>query len=394
MPHGPVLPKMLTSVRRGGALARTFARPLVASVLFLSAACQPPGEPLWLGLQIPLTDVAGEPDDYGQLSRMGAQMALDEINANGGIGGRRLSLRLVNDKGDDSTAIGVADSLAHDDRILAVVGPIYSGTTVASSQVYENAQLPTLATSATSPAVSALGPYTFRMASSDSANAVALAAAARATGLRTAVLYSNENYGVGLRSAFAGALQASGTELVAEDPYLEGMPDFRPYLARLKERGAQMVFIAGVDQGARTLIPQAREVGLNARFMGGDGLEALKEDRAFDGTLIGALFHPDASEKARQFAQGFQARWKREPDSSAALAYDAVHLLARALRDGARTREEVRQYLERVGREGGSPRFDGVAGPVAFDANGDPQGKTCVIGTVRGGRLVLDHAGA
>lgn len=373
----------------GSAFARTLARPLLASVLLLSASCRQADEPLWLGLQIPLTDGAGEPDVYGQLSRMGAQMALDEINAANGIGGRRLSLRLVNDEGDDSTAIGVADSLANDPRILAVVGPIYSSTTVASAQVYENAKLPTLATSATSPAISSLGPYTFRVASSDSANAVALAASARATGLRTAVLYSNENYGEGLMRVFARALHDGGTELVSEDPYLEDMADFRPYLTRLKERGAQMVFIAGVDQGARTLIPQAREVGLNARFMGGDGIEALKEDASFDGTVIGVLFHPEASEKARGFAQSFRARWKREPDSSAALAYDAVHLLARALRDGARTREDVRRYLERVGREGGSARFDGVAGPVAFDVNGDPQGKTCVIGTVRGGRLVL-----
>jgi branched-chain amino acid transport system substrate-binding protein len=150
-----------------------------------------------------------------------------------------------------------------------------------------------------------------------------------------------------------------------------------------------MVFIAGVDQGARTLIPQAREVGLNARFMGGDGIEALKEGgAAYDGTVIGVLFHPEASEKARTFAQAFRARWHREPDSSAALAYDAVNLLAAALRDGARSREDVRRYLEHVGRDG-KASFDGVAGPVAFDANGDPKGKTVVIGTVHGGKIVL-----
>jgi branched-chain amino acid transport system substrate-binding protein len=172
------------------------------------------------------------------------------------------------------------------------------------------------------------------------------------------------------------------------------MTDFRPYLLRLKARGAQMVFIAGVDQGARTLIPQAREVGLQARFMGGDGIEALKEaGPAFDGTVVGALFHPDASAKAREFAQAFRARWSREPDSSAALAYDAVYLLARALADGAGDREAVRRYLERVGRPGGSARFDGAGGPVAFDANGDPQGKTCVIGTLHGGKIVLERTG-
>ena len=382
---------------RSGARAwrpRTLAAPLLAAALLALASCSRAGSGVVLGLQFPLTDADGKPDLYGELSRMGAQLALDEINANGGAGGRPLEVRLVNDRGDAGAAIGVADSLANDPRVVAVVGPIYSGTTVAASDVFEHAHLPALATSATSPEISRLGPYTFRLASSDSANAVALATVARATGLRTAILYSNEDYGLGLMRVFSHALEEGGQAPLAEDPYEEDMSDFRPYLTRLKQRGAGLVFIAGIDQGAKTLIPQAREVGLQARFMGGDGIEALKESGAqFDGTVIGVLFHPDASAKAREFATAFRARWHREPDSSAALAYDAVYLLARAVSAGANDREAVRRYLERVGRPGGTPRFDGVAGPVAFDANGDPQGKTCVIGTVRGGRLVLSGNG-
>lgn len=374
--------------------AAALARPLAVLAMLAVGGCARKGGDLWIGLQFPLTDAEGKPDLYGQLSQMGAQLALDEINQAGGAGGHHLSARMVNDKGDDSTAIGVADSLVHDDRIVGVVGPIYSGTTVASSQVYEEAKVPALATSATSPEISRLGPYIFRLASSDSANAAALATVARATGLKTAILYSNEDYGIGLMRDFSRALTAAGEAPVAADPYLEDMPDFRPYLARLKARGARLVFIAGVDQGARTLIPQAHEVGLDARFMGGDGIEALKEGGpAFDGTVIGVLFHPDQSPKAREFAEHFRARWHREPDSSAALAYDAVYLLARALGDGARTREDVRKYLDGVGRPGGSAKFDGVAGSVAFDENGDPQGKTCVVGTVHGGRIVLGTTG-
>lgn len=378
---------------RRSARARVRALAALAAALVLGSCAGRRGA-FVLGLQFPLTDGGSQPDLYGELSRMGAQLALDEINARGGPGGHPLRVRMVNDKGDDSTAIGVADSLANDPSVVAVVGPIYSGTTMASARVYEDARLPALATSATSPEISALGPYIFRMASSDSANAVALAGAARATGLRTAILYSNEDYGIGLMRYFSRALANAGESPVGEDPYLEEMPDFRPYLLRLKARGAQLVFIAGIDQGARTLIPQAREVGLQARFMGGDGLEALKEaGPAFDGTVIGSLFHPDASPRAQAFAAAFRGRWHREPDSSAALAYDAVYLLSRALADGARGREGVRRYLEGVGRPGGSAPFDGVGGQVAFDTNGDPRGKTCVIGTVRGGRIVLGRTG-
>jgi branched-chain amino acid transport system substrate-binding protein len=373
---------------------RAGRRLLLLSLLGVGS-CRRTQDTVWLGLQLSLTDHEGKPDLYGQLSLMGARLALDEINAAGGAGGHRLAVRLVNDRGDDSAAIAVADSLTHDPRVIAVVGPLYSGVTVASSKVYGDGELVDVATSATSPEITKLGPYIFRLASSDSANAVALAQAARATGLRTAILYSNEDYGMGLMRVFSRALAASGAPAVSEDPYLEDMPDFRPYLLRLKARGVGMVFIAGVDQGARTLIPQAREVGLEARFMGGDGLEALKEaGPAFNGTLMGALFHAESSPDARRFAAAFRARWHREPDSSAALAYDGVYLMARAVGAGARDRAAVRAYLERVGREGGSPVFQGAAGAVAFDANGDAAGKTCVITTVADGHLVLARPGA
>lgn len=373
---------------------RTLARAAAVLALAAAAGCSRKDDPVWVGLEFSLTGSDGKPDIYGQLSRMGAQLALDEVNAHGGVGGRPLAVRMVDDRGDDSTAIGVADSLAHDPRIVAVAGPIYSSTTIASAQVYENARVPAVATSATAPEISTLGPYIFRLASSDSANAAALAAVAREMGLKTAILYSNEGYGQGLARYFSRALTAAGAAPVETDPYLEDMPDFRPFLTRLKQRGAQMVFIAGNDPGARTLIPQARKVGLNARFMGGDGLEALKEaGPAFDGTVIGVLFHPDQSARAKAFAVAFRARWHREPDSSAALAYDAVHLLARAIGDGAGDREAIRRYLEKVGSPGGSPELEGVAGNVAFDANGDPRGKTCVIGTVHGGRIVLGTNG-
>ncbi|HEX2204727.1 MAG TPA: ABC transporter substrate-binding protein, partial [Longimicrobium sp.] len=201
-------------------------------------------------------------------------------------------------------------------------------------------------------------------------------------------------YGRDLTRSFTRALRAAGGTVVGEDPYLEEMEDFRPYLERLRRRGAGLVFVAGYDQGARTMIPQARALGLAAPFMGGDGLEALTgAGGGYDGTLVGVLFHPDAGERARAFAATYRAKWQREPDSSAALAYDAVHLLARALRAGARDRAAVRRYLEGVGRPGGSPPFEGAAGPVAFDAHGDPVNKAFVVGRLQGGRIVLPQTG-
>lgn len=351
------------------------------------------GGELLLGLAIPLTDGRGNPDVYGVSSKKGADLAVEELNAADAFGGSRLALRVVDDKGDGRTAIVVADSLVQDRRVLAVVGHAYSGATIQAAQRYSG-HLPAVAITATSPEISKLGEWIFRVASSDSANAVALAQAAHGAGRRIAVLYANDDYGQGLARAFVAALRAAGGGVAAMDPFLNDSPDFTPYLRRMEARGVDLVFLAGLQDPAARAITQAQQVGLNARFMGGDGMEGLMGmGPRFDGTTVGLLFHPEMSDSSRAFVQRFRARYGEDPDSQAALAYDAVRLIARALQAGRRDPRAIRAYLEGVGREGGSPAYEGVAGSVAFDQNGDPVNKRFTMGVIRGGRIVLPEGG-
>ena len=376
---------------------RARAAVLALGALTLAAACASRaggGDNLVLGLAVPLTDGQGKPDVYGVRSRMGAELAVEELNAGGVLGGRKLELRVVNDRGDPSTAIAVADSLVRDPRVVAVVGHVYSGATIAASQQYDG-RLPAVATSATSPEISRLGGWIFRVASSDSANAVALARAANGMGRRIAVLYANDDYGQGLARNFVSALRAAGGGVAAMDPFLDDTEDFRPYLQRMKARGVDLVFVAGLQDPAARAIGQAQEVGLAARFLGGDGIEGLASMGArYDGTAVGVLFHAQMSDSARAFVQRYRARYREAPDSQSALAYDAVRLLARALQAGHRDPASIRRWLEGVGAErGGSPAFEGVAGRVAFDQNGDPVNKRFTLGVIRGGGIVLPEAG-
>lgn len=350
---------------------------------------------LVLGLAVPLTDTEGKPDVYGVRSRMGAELAVEELNALDALGGSQIALRLVNDRGDPETAIAVADSLVRDERVLAVVGHVYSGATIQAAARYTG-RLPAVATSATSPDISRLGDWIFRVASSDSANAVALARAAQGMGRRIAVLYANDDYGQGLARNFASALRAAGGQVAAMDPFLDGTRDFRPYLLRMKARGVDLVFVAGLQDPAARAIAQAQDVGLAARFVGGDGIEGLASMGArYDGTAVGILFHPQMSDSARAFVQRYRARYREDPDSQAALAYDAVRLLARALQAGHRDPEAIRGWLAGVGRDGrgGSPAFEGVAGSVKFDEHGDPVDKRFTMGVIQGGTIALPGAG-
>lgn len=346
---------------------------------------------LVLALPVPLTDGAGNADVYGENARLGAMLAQKEINDNGGVNGRPIAFRIVDDEGDKEAAIPVAEQLAASGA-LAVVGHVYSGPTIGTASIYEQAEIPVVATTATSPEITALGPWIFRLASSDSANAVQLARVARGVDRRAEVLYVNDDYGRGLARVFADAFRSGGGTVTGAAPYLEDTPDFAPYLERLRRRDAGVVFVAGTDAGAARLIAQARRMGIDVPFVGGDGIEALTgRGPTYDGTLVGMLFHRDATAEAKRFSGQFRAAFQRDPDSVAALTYDAVHLLARGMEEGHTSRRALRRWLQSVGAPGGAPAFDGAGGRVAFDDNGDPRDKQFFVGSIQNGGIQLSR---
>ncbi|MDB4950312.1 MAG: putative high-affinity branched-chain amino acid transporter, amino acid-binding protein [Gemmatimonadetes bacterium] len=389
---------------RSPAVRRGFARIRLALPL---ALCLPAGScrglpgmagdaaPVVFGLPVPLTATDGTPDPYGELSRNGAQLAAREINAAGGAGGHRVDLRVRDDRGDDSTAIGVARDLAGDPAVLAVIGHVYSGPTLKAAPIYEAGRVAAVATTATSPEITRLGPWIFRLASNDSVNAAELARVARGLGARAEVMYSNEDYGQGLSRSFVRSFTREGGAITGQEPYLDDTRDLTPYVERLRARRPDVVLLAGsTAEGASRIIAEAHRLGIAARFMGGDGIESMaSKGPAYDGTLVGVLFHRDRSPRARAFYQAYRAAYGKDPDSSAALAYDAVYLLAAAVRAGHTDRAGVRDWLATVGQPGGAPALEGAGGRIAFDADGDPLGKACVVGILRNGTIQLSKDG-
>jgi branched-chain amino acid transport system substrate-binding protein len=385
---------MLPSPRRRGSGPRApaYARAALALLPVLAAsACNRGG-----GAQVTFALAGPLQQDYGVATKQGADLAVKEINAAGGIDGRTLVLLPRDDGADAHTAISIAADLVRDPKVVALAGPVNSGTTIASAAIYNGESdsirgtLPELATTATSPAVSRLGDWTYRVASSDSANAVALAAAARQLSPTVAVLYTNDDYGRGLDEAFSDALVKAGGTVAERDPFSDSTADFSPYLKRIQMRGVRVVFIAGLDGPAAQIIGQARRLGLQARFIGGDGLVPLSgKGPLFDGTLVGLLYHPAAGERARAFATAFRQEYRKDPDPFAAAAYDAVTLLAAAARANGATREGIQRYLHTLGRPGGAPPFQGATGEIRFDEHGDPLQKAFAVGTIQNGTIQL-----
>lgn len=334
--------------------------------------------------------------DYGIATKQGADLAVKEINAAGGIDGDSLVLLPKDDGADAHTAITIAAELVRNPDVVALAGPVNSGTTIASAAIYNGeadsirGALPELATTATSPGVTRLGDWTFRVASSDSANAVALAAAARQLSGTVAVMYTNDDYGRGLAGAFRDALVKAGGTVAEYDPFSDSTADFSPYLKRMQMHGVQLVFIAGLDVAAAKIIQQARGLGMQARFIGGDGLVPLSgKGPLFDGTLVGLLYHPASGERAQAFATAFRQAYGKDPDPFAAAAYDAVNLLAAAARANGATREGIQRYLRTLGQAGGAPAFQGATGEIRFDEHGDPLQKAFAVGTIQNGTIQL-----
>lgn len=360
-------------------------RPLRSLCLLLAvAACADGRGPVHLGMAGPFTQ------GFGRANQQGAELALAEINAGGGIRGDSLIIEFRDDGGEGSKAAVVAQSFVDDARITAVVGHVTSGAMLAAAKVYDG-HLPAVATTASSADLTGISPWAFRVISSDSANGVDLARFAERLGkTRVAILYENDSYGRGLADAFR---RNFGGTVVGIDPIGYDGDRADIYLEWIATRKPDLVFIAGTELTGMAFLREARRRGMTADFLGGDGWTGVVADTAAsEGAYVGAPFTAlDPRPEARRFTQAFRARFGHDPDGNAALAYDAVKLLAAAIEAVGPDRARVRDWLANRATGGA---FAGVTGPIAFLESGDPVGKSFTMTRVVRGQLTLAEPGS
>jgi branched-chain amino acid transport system substrate-binding protein len=325
-------------------------------------------------------------EGYGVMTRRGIELALDEINSHGGIRGSPLRLDARDDQADPARATGIAQEFVSNPKILAVVGHVNSGAMLAAARVYDG-QLTAVATSASSPDLTGVSPWVFRVISSDSLNGVILGRFATQIGgddqllRRGAVLYENDAYGRGLAGAFRRNFRGT---LVSFDPISPEMEDAEAFVAYLKARQAGIVFVAGREASALRFLREARRQQFKAVFLGGDGWQGIVTDpAASEGAYVGTSFNTgDDRKEVREFVAAFEKRFRVKPDAFAALAYDATRLVAKALTERGASRKGVRDYIASLGPD---RPFTGVTGPAYFSAGGDPLGMGFRIAQVSNG---------
>jgi branched-chain amino acid transport system substrate-binding protein len=332
-------------------------------------------------------DLSGRTSAAGQATKNGAQLAADEIDNAGGVGGRKLAVVFEDDRGDAEGAAAAVARLT-DARVRAVIAGSSPGAQNAAAKAQQSG-VPLLATSQTEPRVTGAGDYVFRVSLLDSFQGEAMAKyAANNLHAKTAAILSesNSDYSGTLARAFEETFGKLGGQVAQKPSYAPTDSDFRTQLNAIRDANPEVVYIPGRYTEVGRIAKQARELGIKATLLGGDGWNDphLFDAGAdpLDGSYITGLFSandPDA--QVRKFASDYAARFGGPPPAPAALAYDATRLLADALAragstDGAKLRDALAQ----------TKAFKGVTGDLSFDAERNAV-KPTVVFKIQGGKF-------
>ncbi|MGZ6139216.1 MAG: ABC transporter substrate-binding protein [Myxococcaceae bacterium] len=351
-----------------------------------SGAAQPTSGPLPVGFVGALT---GPEAHFGLESRNGVQLAVEETNAAGGIQGRPLVLRSYDSQSRPEEAANAMTRLVTQDRVLFVVGENQSSNSLAMAPAAASGEVPMIAPSSTNPRVTSEGgPFVFRVCFTDTFQGQLLARFARETlkAERVAMLVDQKSdYAVGLAKVFAGRFTALGGKIVSEEAYAKGDTDFRGQLTRAKSTRPDILFIPGYYSDVGPLARQARELGIRATLLGGDGWDSGERlgqlgGAAVEGALYSTHFAADnPGARVKDFLAKYQARFGHLPDALGALGYDAARVGIDALRrSGAVGGPTLREQIART-RD-----FDGVTGRITLGPDRDAVKPAVIVKLVKG----------
>lgn len=351
---------------------RLFLALLVLIIISL-VACGPSGDTgsgdeLYIASANPMT---GDSAQFGDMKVKAIELALDEINADGGIDGKEVRLLVGDDTGNPKEAPNVAQRFASDDRVLAVIGHWNSSATLAARGIYEAAGIPVITDSVNKQITDGTTPHMFRISLTDTTQAINLAQYAynKLDLERAAILYTANDFGTGLKNDFTAEFERLGGSVVASETYFEGQSkDFSPQLTKIKGANPDVIFIAGYYVETALIAQQAGPIGLDVPMIGTEGISSEELIKlggdAVEGIRFAAFFHPDIEfEGTREFVEAFREKYNREPDNYGALAYDSAKLILEGMRENEPTRQGITQYIEEV-RD-----FPGIAGPISFENN-------------------------
>lgn len=339
-------------------------------------------------------ELSGAVATYGEQNVQGIEMALDEINAAGGVKGKKLEEVKYDSKSEPAEATTLATKLMTSDNVSAIIGPATSGSFKATIPVANQNKIPVISGSATADDVTVTGgkleEYAFRTCFSDSYQGGVMAKyASEKLGAKSAIIIgdTSSDYAKGLAENFRKTFTKAGGKIVGQEAYVAGDTDFKAILTRIKGDKFDVIYVPGYYQEVGPLIKQAREQGIEATILGGDGFDSptlknLAGAKALNNVMFTSHYAAldTSNAKLQKFITDFKAKYGTEPSAFNALGYDTAYFVAEALKNASDTKgETLKNAMANV------KGFVGVTG--SFDMNPkthDPL-KTAVIISLKDG---------
>jgi branched-chain amino acid transport system substrate-binding protein len=327
-------------------------------------------------------DLTGRTSNFGQSTKKGVEMAADEINKAGGINGRQIQILSEDDEGRPEKAATVVTKLIDQDRVIALLGEVASGNTLAAAPKAQAAHVPMISPSSTNPAVTQVGDYISRVCFIDPFQGEVMAKFAANTlkAKKAAIMLDfNSPYSRGLTEFFEAGFTKLGGQVVNKQSYTQGDRDYKGQLTAIRSTNPDVIYVPGYYGEVGVIAKQAQQLDIKAPLLGGDGWDATQlwdlGGNALNGDFISNHYSvDDPSPAIQKFVADFKTRFGIAPDALAALGYDAMKVLGDAIKRAGTT--EGPQLRDAINQ---TKSFPGVTGTITIDAQRNAQKPAVVL---------------
>lgn len=339
-----------------------------------------------------LAPLTGSLAIYGVTTTNGAELAVKEINANGGINGKQIDYIVLDTKGDATESVMAYNKLV-DDKVAAVIGDITSKPTVAVAEIAAQDNMPMITPTGTQVDITEAGPNVFRVCFTNPYQGTVLATLAKERfGAQTAgILVNNSSdYSDGIAKAFTEQAEKLGINITVKEGYADGDRDFRAQLTKIATVNPDVLLIPEYYEQASLIAAQAREMGVKSIFVGSDGWDGIS--KTLDETAYKVIENSyftnhfsmqDESQKIQNFIKAYKDAYKEDPSAFSALGYDAVYMVKEAIeKAGSTEKQAIVDALKGI-------EYDGITGYLTFDENNNPV-KAVTILKIQNGEYVFD----
>ena len=323
-----------------------------------------------IGAICPLT---GDAAVYGAWFKKGLDLAVEEINAAGGINGIKVKIIYEDSRALPEDGVSAMSKLVNIQKVPVVIGAMASSVTLAVAPIAERTKTVLISPASSSPKITQAGDYIFRNWPSDLFEGREMADFAYSElGIKKiAILYINNDYGLGIKEVFEKHFERLGGEIIITERYEQGGTDFRTQLTKIKDRQPEAIYLPTMAKEAGLILKQAKEIGVKSRFLSIMGIEAPTMLEIAGDAAEGVIysypgFDPDSPyDIVQEFQEKYKVKYGEKAEAFAAHAYDAMKIVALAIERGGYTPEGIKDALYKI------KDFPGVAGLTTFDENGD-----------------------